>query len=59
MISEDYARISDWVAGFVLRQEHMPMHAQANLAQALMDLADRAALLERSTLRLEPECYDR
>ena len=59
MISEDYARISDWVAGFVLRQEQMPMHAQANLAQALMDLADRAALLERSTLRLEPECYDR
>lgn len=52
-ISNDYASTADWAAGFALRGEPMPPQSCAHLAQVLMDLSERVAMLEAMPLRLD------
>jgi hypothetical protein len=52
MISTDLANTADWIAGHVRRNEPVPVHAAACLAQQLMDLSARAQQLEIAPLRL-------
>ena len=52
MLSNDLAAAADWIAGHVRRDEPIPVHAAACLAQSLMDLAARAEQMEILPFRL-------
>ena len=52
MISQDLANLADWVAGYPRRDEPIHVHAAARLAQALMDLSERAQQMELTPFRL-------
>jgi hypothetical protein len=56
MLSIDLSNLADWVAGHAQRNEPLTAHAAAALAQALMDLAERAQQMELVPFRLsDPE----
>ena len=46
-IANDYQNLADYVSGFATRQVPIEPRLAAMLATALLDLADRAKLLER------------
>jgi len=54
MVSTDLRNVADWVAGFVIRDEPMPVRTVAALAAALMDLADQLAALDNTPLHINP-----
>jgi hypothetical protein len=53
MIRNDYQSAADFVAGYARREEGIPHHATLRLLDMLLDLADRARLLENATIRPE------
>jgi hypothetical protein len=50
-IRNDYQNAADWVSGYVHRDEPIPVRAANRLLDTLLDLADRARLLEDATIR--------
>jgi hypothetical protein len=53
MLSTDLANTADWLAGYVRRNEPIPVQAAATLAQNLMDFTARAEQLELVPFRLD------
>ena len=52
MISNELANLADWITGYTSRNEPIPVHAAACLAQTLMDLSERAQQMELIPFRL-------
>jgi len=50
-IRNDYLNLADFCSGYVQRDEPIPVRTARVLVQALLDLADRAELLENATIR--------
>ena len=46
-LTSEFHGIADWVAGHALRNEPIEPHAAGHLAAVLLDLADRAKLLQQ------------
>lgn len=57
MLSNDLAGLTDWLAGYYAREEPLPVHALGNLVGVMLDIVERAELLEQSTIR-HPEDDD-
>jgi hypothetical protein len=49
-IRNDTLSLADWVAGYARQEQGIPQHATVRLLDALLDLADRARLLEDATI---------
>ena len=52
-IANDYQNVEDYSGGFAYRKEPIPPDIAAVMATALLDLAERAKLLERVTFQAD------
>lgn len=51
MLSNDLAGLTDWLAGYYDRRQPIPVHTIGNLVDVMLDIVERAELLEQSTIR--------